>query len=342
MPFGRRLAVPINTLLTVLTLSGNGLVLLAFYKVRSLRTPANFLLISLSVADMFFGVLFVLKIITFAAPDQALPCLCHIFQGRVGFALNSIVLLHLAAISIERLVAIKFPLRYVELVTKRRVRIAIAIVWILGVVLNVLLPVLKVLSIILSDEEKGERLDDLLLGNHPEKMQMSYNKFFNCTAERSLNNINDTDSWQKRPHIYIKLSTLFLPYAIIFVCHAWIFKISWQQYKRLKEQLESICPEMRLQMKFAKTTAIVMGSFMILFTPLLGLAIARFISEKNYDFDTLIIASLVSSNCAWVNPIIYAWRKEDFRKAFYEILKSAKVRLCRGRCQNGSEENPSI
>lgn len=330
MPFERRLAVPINTLLTVLTLSGNGLVLLAFYKVRSLRTPANFLLISLSVADMCFGVLFVLKIITFAAPDQALPCLYHIFQGHVGFALNSIVLLNLAAISIERLVAIKFPLRYVELVTKKRVRIAIAIVWILGVVLNVLLPVLKVLSI-LSDEEKGERLDDLLLGNHPEKMQMSYNKYLNCP-----------DSWPKRPHIYIKLSTLFLPYAIIFVCHTWIFKISWQQYKRLKEQLESICPEMRLQMKFAKTTAIVMGSFMILFTPLLGLAIARFISEKNCDFDTLIIASLVSSNCAWVNPVIYAWRKEDFRKAFYKILKSAKVRLCRGRCQNGSEENPGI
>lgn len=324
---GPEITVSVNGLQIVLTLAGNVLVCLAFYRVRSLRTPANSFLVSLSIADLFFVVVFVLNIVRTTAPDAPLA-MCA-FQRQLYHALNFIVLLSLAVISIDRLVAIKFSLRYVELVTKRRAVIVIAFVWFTGVALAILPIILK-----LSKHDDGDNFRDLLFGKQP------CNNSSSLTPRKRGERKMENGKWRPQARsFFVRVFPVLLPYVILFVCYTWIFYVSWRHYKRVKRQQEVFCPERKLHMKFAKTAAIVMGSFVALFTPLLVLALMKMhYKGKNIKFPYLKIANLIASNSAWLNPPIYAWRIKVFRKAFRKILRPVYLRLCSG-CSPQNESN---
>lgn len=93
---------------------GNTLVCVAVYKTKALRTPANYLLVSVSMASLMF----VPVLATYAASlimtmcDSMLSYLCR-SSSRIDFVLFCVVMLHLLFISLDRLVAIKMPMRYV-------------------------------------------------------------------------------------------------------------------------------------------------------------------------------------------------------------------------------------
>lgn len=93
---------------------GNSLVFLAVYKTYALRTPANCLLVSLSLASLLF--IPVLASYTVALTkkdcDPIKPELCK-WTAKVDFALFCVFMGHLLIISLDRLVAIKRPMRYV-------------------------------------------------------------------------------------------------------------------------------------------------------------------------------------------------------------------------------------
>ena len=94
---------------------GNSLILLAVYKTNSLRVPANYLLVSLSLASLLFvPVLTTYAIsLTMTECEAAMLRLCSRFS-KLDFALFCVVMSHLAIISLDRLIAIKMPMRYVE------------------------------------------------------------------------------------------------------------------------------------------------------------------------------------------------------------------------------------
>lgn len=91
---------------------GNSLVFLAVYKAKTLRTSANYLLVSLSLASLMF----VPVLASYAASLMMNECktipsqLCK-WSSKVDFALFCVVMYHLAIISLDRLVAIKMPMR---------------------------------------------------------------------------------------------------------------------------------------------------------------------------------------------------------------------------------------
>ena len=92
---------------------GNTLVCVAVYKTKTLRTSANYLLVSLSTASLLFvpvlvGYAFSL---TISECDPRIRILCT-WTSNLDLVLFCVVMLHLLIISLDRLVAIKLPMRY--------------------------------------------------------------------------------------------------------------------------------------------------------------------------------------------------------------------------------------
>ena len=94
---------------------GNSLIFLAVWKTKALRTSANYLLVSLSLASlMLIPVLASYTVsLTKSQCDSIMPYLCK-WSSKIDFALFCVVMEHLVVISLDRLVAIKRPLRYVR------------------------------------------------------------------------------------------------------------------------------------------------------------------------------------------------------------------------------------
>ena len=94
---------------------GNSLILLAVCKTRALKTPANYILVSLSLASLMFIPVLASYAVSLTMSDRhaIMPDLCK-WSSKIDIALFFVVMGHLVVISLDRLVAIKRPLRYVR------------------------------------------------------------------------------------------------------------------------------------------------------------------------------------------------------------------------------------
>ena len=93
---------------------GNTLICMAVYKKGALRTSANYLLVSLSLASlMYVPVLISYAIsLTMSECQPTTNILCK-WTSNLDIALFCVVMLHLLVISLHRLLTIKMPMRYV-------------------------------------------------------------------------------------------------------------------------------------------------------------------------------------------------------------------------------------
>ena len=122
-------------------ITGNVVVLWLFYKHKSLRTISNRFLASLSVADVFVGLVIDpvwIVIVCWIQPrgQRNLITLTKMLwiQTTAATTLNS------CCVSIDRFTAIRFPFRYQDILTKRRCLAVIILVWFISLSLS--LPIL--------------------------------------------------------------------------------------------------------------------------------------------------------------------------------------------------------
>ncbi|XP_031557256.1 5-hydroxytryptamine receptor 2A-like [Actinia tenebrosa] len=126
------------TIVGVFCMIGNGMVLYAIYKTPYLQTVSNYFIASLAVADFSVGVL----VNPFWAARSALSVWHNQHPLTVITAYMSMqtavtTTFNLCAVSIDRYVAITRPLHYERILTRRRCKIIIAIIWILSFVLPI-------------------------------------------------------------------------------------------------------------------------------------------------------------------------------------------------------------
>ena len=93
---------------------GNTLICVAVCKKGALRTSANYLLVSLSLASlMYIPVLISYAIsLTISECHPMTKILCKV-SSHLDLVLFCVVILHLLVISLDRLATIKMPMRYV-------------------------------------------------------------------------------------------------------------------------------------------------------------------------------------------------------------------------------------
>ena len=115
---------------------GNAVVLWLFYKDKSLRTISNTFLASLCVADFLAGLVvdpMYIAIRVFAQPRRGSILLNVIDMVWIHSTVATVF--NLCCVSVDRFIAIRFPLRYQDIITKQRCYAVIIMVWLISLFL---------------------------------------------------------------------------------------------------------------------------------------------------------------------------------------------------------------
>ncbi|KAJ1352139.1 hypothetical protein KIN20_008339 [Parelaphostrongylus tenuis] len=135
--FLKTLLVIVVLIVIIVTIVGNALVCLAVLLVRKLKQPANFLIVSLAIADFFVGLLVMpLALVDLLFAEWPLSrSMCKLWT-TADLTLCTASIVSLCAISVDRYLVITQPLRYSAMRTTPRMLIYIVIVWVIAAVVS--------------------------------------------------------------------------------------------------------------------------------------------------------------------------------------------------------------
>lgn len=125
----------LNSISSVIAFGGNAIILLAIYKVRSLRTTSNMFIACLAAADLVVALFMNPTYIALTALKKWFSC--HAVYKMENFLWIQCLVTStftLCAISIDRLVAVTSAIRYSQIITKRRCYNVILSIWVSSLV----------------------------------------------------------------------------------------------------------------------------------------------------------------------------------------------------------------
>ncbi|KAL9980138.1 hypothetical protein ACROYT_G008684 [Oculina patagonica] len=266
--------------ISLFTIFGNVLVCAAFIKdpYRQLRTLQNYYIISLGISDLLMGIAAETLLIGTYWNDSE-----PVFVAHYLFAIISGVssLLNMAALSIHRYFAVNMPLNFQEVLTRRRILVSIAIIWIYAVHFSVL----------------------PLVGWVDQNYQ-----------------------------IYLYALGCFLPSVVIFLAYGGIFRSIRAHTQTLMQGPSmgntALKNAISREKSTTKTMLIVLVVFLSFWFPflLVDLIMVQCIECRTFGFHVARDVTLTLtyfSSC--VNPLLYAWRVTQFRRAFIRVLGMRKI-----------------
>ena len=118
---------------------GNAVVLWLFYKNESLRTISNRFLASLSVADLFVGLVInpIWIVIRCLIQPPSTDIVLTTILDILWIYSTAATVFNLCCVSVDRFIAIRFPFRYQDIITKKRCYAVIIMVWLISHLLPV-------------------------------------------------------------------------------------------------------------------------------------------------------------------------------------------------------------
>lgn len=130
--------ITLNIVLSITTILGNTLILIALQKESSLYPPIKLLFRCLATTDLLAGLiaepLFVVNL-TFVLNERWTSCrYTSMASFLVGYILASVSLLTVTAISVDRLLALLLGPRYRHFVTWRRTCVTATLLWVVAIV----------------------------------------------------------------------------------------------------------------------------------------------------------------------------------------------------------------
>ncbi|XP_077402799.1 alpha-1A adrenergic receptor-like [Vanacampus margaritifer] len=354
-------AVPVGMLLAsfiAFAIVGNLLVILSVVCNRHLRTPTNYFIINLAIADLLLST-------TVLPVSATLEILDYWVFGRIFCDIWAAVdvlcctasIMSLCVISIDRYIGVRYPLQYPVIVTEKRALLAMLGVWILAIVISI----------------------GPLLGWKQPPSQ------------------DDTECLITDEQFYALFSSLgsfYIPLAIILAMYCRVYVVAKRTTKNLEagvmkerqqdsneltlrihcrnQQIQDLCATSKTgrgggggtssagrstltvkllkfsrEKKAAKTLGVVVGMFILCWLPFfLTLPISSF--NKNLHlpktFFKVIFWLGYFNSC--LNPIIYPCYSREFKQAFIRILRCRWKRKRQGwqayynyRCQQGSNNS---
>ena len=126
----------VNILLAITAFVGNSLILIALHKDSSLHPPSTLFYRCLATTDLLVGLVsqpLAASSWMFIAHEHWIPCRCAITATYIiSYALCAVSLLTMAAISVDRLLALLLGLKYRQIVTLKRTYIIVVTFWVLS------------------------------------------------------------------------------------------------------------------------------------------------------------------------------------------------------------------
>jgi len=120
----------LNAPLMLISIIGNALVLAAILRTPSIRSNSMIMLCSLAVSDLLVG--FEAQPLYIADELKSLGTknvLLYRLSGMIGFFVSGVSVGTMAAIRVDRFLALHYHMRYATLVTNARVRWTLIIIW---------------------------------------------------------------------------------------------------------------------------------------------------------------------------------------------------------------------
>ncbi|XP_022106793.1 histamine H2 receptor-like [Acanthaster planci] len=312
------------SIIMIVTILGNVAVCYVVYRTRSITTVTGMCITSLALADLFRGILvlpFVVIASIFGGRWTMGDALCSL--SGIGYTLfGTASVMTLAAVSIDRYVAILKPLKYTSIITSTRAALFICLIWLVSI-LMALLPILG-------------------------WSRYSFNPW---------NGICIANWMEYKPYACFYLSVSFvLPFSVLTFCYYKIFKVARHQSRRVMSlEVTSVDGRgstglgvnlrqrprkannrprlvMRKEKKAAMTLFTVMGVFILCVTPYNVVHLAYAFAGTFNLLVALGVTSMLSFVNSAANPLIYGILNRKFRHVFLEVLK---CRYC-PRCCCGS------
>ena len=278
----------IESITVIPTILLNALVIFAVTTRPPLRTKSNILLACLAVTDLFTGL--VPKPLALAVSITRILGVGKFCTLEKVFVISLFLagfasLTHLVLISIDRYVAIKDPLRYRDIVTKRRITAGILLAWALSALLTI-----QEIALAALDSETD-----------------IYSGYLNVTDK-----------------ILAIFASVCIG-AIVYMYGYIFSETRRQQKRLKVEQLsQEETKRIKKDRKAANTLAIILATLVFTYLPALitlllttaSYSIMELRVKCNLWSGVLTFLSM-DSVC---NPFIYCWRNKKLRRSFLEIL----------------------
>ncbi|XP_075887305.1 trace amine-associated receptor 13c-like [Nelusetta ayraudi] len=274
--------------ISLLTTALNLAVIVSIAHFKQLHTPTNFLLLSLAVSDFFVGLLMFFQIILLDGCWIFGDAMCSLYVV-LDYTITSSSIGTMVLISVDRYVAICYPLHYPTKVTVRGVTVCIGFCWAGAVLYNCLL---------LSDNLK-----------HP-------GRYKSCSGECVVV-INH----------FAGLADVILsfigPVTVIVVLYVKVFAVAVAQAHAMRTHIASVTLQgsvkagaKKSEAKAAKTLGIVVVVFLLCLCPYFCITLTD--TLINLSSAAFVICLFYFNSC--LNPLIYALFYPWFRKSVKLIL----------------------
>ncbi|XP_044026028.1 trace amine-associated receptor 1-like [Siniperca chuatsi] len=276
--------------LSVVTICGNLLVIISIIYFKQLHLPTNYLILSLAVADLLVGVL----VFPFSMAVTVTSCWYHttIFckvRGSFDVTLSTASILNLCCISIDRYFAVCQPLAYKSKINDRIIGIMILVSWGVSALIGI--------GIIIAGFNQGKCGESCLI---------------DALISTTL----------------ACIFSFYIPAIIMLCIYLKIFLVAQRQANSIQnttcQSTKSGATVSKMERKATKTLAIVMGVFLLCWSPYF-----LFIIFQPLTYDVTPIAVIETLNWlalsnSMLNPLIYAFFYRWFRSAFRMII-SGKI-----------------
>ncbi|XP_075940229.1 trace amine-associated receptor 1-like [Anarhichas minor] len=273
--------------LSVVTICGNLFVIISVSYFKQLHIPTNYLILSLAVADLLVGVL----VFPFSMTFTVTSCWYHegLFckvRGSFDVTLSTASILHLCCISIDRYYAVCQPLAYKSKVNDRVIGIMILVSWAVAAVIGI--------SIIIAGFNQRKCDESCLI---------------DALISTTLGSI----------------FSFYIPVIIMLSIYLKIFLVAKRQAIIIQNTTglstkSSGATVSKMERKATKTLAIVLGVFLLCWTPYFLLIIFQPLTYNVTPISVIETLNWLTLSNSMLNPFIYAFFYSWFRTAFRMII----------------------
>ncbi|XP_072767940.1 trace amine-associated receptor 1-like [Nerophis lumbriciformis] len=266
--------------LSVCTICGNLLVIIAVVSFRQLHSPTNYLILSLAVADLLVGFV----VFPFSMGFSMFSCWHHggLFckiRSTFDVTLSTASILNLCCISVDRYHAVCQPLTYKSKISHRVVGAMILVNWGFSVLIGI--------SVTVAGFNQGKCEDSCL-------MDALIQIFLGC------------------------IFPFYIPVLIMLSIYLRIFIVAQRQVRIIHNSKSGSVSKM--ERKATKTLSTVMGVFILCWTPFITCIALQPFTFHITPVAVLETLNWLTLSNSMLNPFIYAFFYSWFRTAFRLIM----------------------
>ena len=287
---------------------GNFLVLIIVWRTSKLHEPNYFFLCSLSVADLLVGLIYCPLLIVSVVKQSWMfgNLMCHVHAVTVGISLNA-SLMNLCAISVDRYYFITSPLRYTDIVTRRRTVVSIVFVWFHSVFWAIA-PLFG----------WGEYI-------------------YEASTATCKPNWNGEGLADKSYALCLAVICFLVPVLVMILAYSMIYKTARKQLRNIQIPRGITNAQSTERNKASKTVLMIIGVFFLCWSVYTAVSLWKLFASLSDLPPRLVRIGLylaVSNSC--VNFYIYAIRDKCFRKGLKRLFV-----LCQSLREEGTRSNLS-